>query len=87
MPDKSTIGSRINWPIIAIVVGGLLIIIILVWQIVSHRSSFGKRKPIRNGAARLQVQCSPGNNQHCETTSAHIDVLANHKWDGSCNAN
>ena len=52
MPDKSTTGFRINWPMAAIIFGGLIIIITLVWQIVSRRSSPSKRKPIHKGAAR-----------------------------------
>jgi hypothetical protein len=43
MSDKSTIGSGISWPIVAIAVGGLIMLIVLVWQIVSHRSLSGKR--------------------------------------------
>ncbi len=51
MPGRSTTGSGIRWPIVAMVVGGLIIIIALVWQIASRRPWSGKRKPIHKQAA------------------------------------
>ena len=41
--DRSTLGSGISWPIVAIAIGGLMILIVLVWQIASRRSLSGKR--------------------------------------------
>ncbi len=41
--DRSTLGSGISWPIVAIAIGGLMILIVLVWQISSRRSLSGKR--------------------------------------------
>ena len=41
--DRSTIGSEIGWPIVAIAIGGLVILIVLVWQIAYRRSLSGKR--------------------------------------------
>ena len=47
LSSKSSAGSGTNWPIVAIVVGGLIIVIFFVRQMASRRplSSTGKRRP------------------------------------------
>jgi len=52
MPDRPTTGSGNRWPMVAMVVGGLIIIIALVWQIVSRRSLPGGSKPVHKPAGR-----------------------------------
>lgn len=51
MPDRSSTTSGFSWPIAAIVVGGLVIIISLVWRIVSRRPLSAARKPVPKQAA------------------------------------
>jgi hypothetical protein len=46
LPATSSAGSGINWPIAAIVGGGLIIIAALVWQFASRRPSPNIRKPL-----------------------------------------
>jgi hypothetical protein len=46
LPVTSTTGSSINWAIVAIVSGGLIIIVVLIWQIASRRPSSDTSKPI-----------------------------------------
>lgn len=49
LPATSTAATGINWPMVAMVTGGLIIIVVLVWQIVSRRPSSNIRKPINAG--------------------------------------
>ncbi|HEA69491.1 MAG TPA: zinc ribbon domain-containing protein [Desulfobacterales bacterium] len=53
LPATSTAGTGINWPMVAIVTGGLVIIVVLVWQIASRRPSSNIGKPIH---AELEKQ-------------------------------
>ncbi len=46
LPATPSTGSGINWALAATVTGGLIIIVALVWQIASRRSSLGIRNPI-----------------------------------------
>ena len=39
LPSASTAGSGINWPIVIIVIGGLIIVVFFVWQLASRRPS------------------------------------------------
>jgi hypothetical protein len=57
-PTKSSTpgtGSGINWALAAIVTGGLIIIVALVWQIASRRSSPNIRKPTDSGVERQSL--------------------------------
>ena len=54
--DKSTIDSRVNWPLVAMVAGGLIIIIVLIWQMIFHRRSSDNLKPVHKGEARQSRQ-------------------------------
>ena len=45
LPATSTAGTGINWPMVAIVTGGLIIVVALVLQIGSRRSSSSIREP------------------------------------------
>ena len=46
IPATPSTGSGINWALAAIVTGGLIIIVALVWQIASRRPSPNIRKPV-----------------------------------------
>ena len=46
LPATPSTGSGLNWALVAIVSGGLIIIGTLIWQIVSRRPSPNIRKPI-----------------------------------------
>jgi hypothetical protein len=46
LPAKPSTGSGINWALAAIVSGGLIIIVVLIWQIASRRPSPTIRKPL-----------------------------------------
>jgi hypothetical protein len=52
LPATSTAGAGINWPMVAIVTGGLVIIVVLVWQIASRRPSSNIGKPIHAGVEK-----------------------------------
>ena len=49
LPTTSTAGTGINWPMVAIVTGGLIIVVVLVLQIVFRRPSSNIGKPIHAG--------------------------------------
>jgi len=46
LPAASSTGFGINWALAAIVTGGLIIVVALIWQIASRRGSPGIRKPV-----------------------------------------
>jgi hypothetical protein len=46
LPAASGTGSGINWALAAVVTGGLIIIVGLIWQIASRHSSPKIRKPV-----------------------------------------
>ena len=46
LPVTPSTGFGINWALVAIVAGGLIIIVTLIWQIASRRPSPNIRKPI-----------------------------------------
>lgn len=46
LPTASSTGSGINWALAAVVSGGLIIIVAVIWQIASRRPSPNIRKPI-----------------------------------------
>jgi hypothetical protein len=52
IPAAPGTGSGINWALAAIVVGGLIIIGALIWQIASRRPSPNIRKPIDSRVER-----------------------------------
>ena len=52
IPATPSTGSGINWALAAIVTGGLIIIVALIWQIGSRRPSPNIRKPIDSRVAR-----------------------------------
>ncbi len=54
--DRSTIGSGISWPIVVIAIGGLIILMVLVWQIVSRRSLSDKRD-VRQSQGKFCRNC------------------------------
>jgi hypothetical protein len=45
LPATSSPGSGINWPVVAIITGGLIILAVLVWQMASRRPSANVRRP------------------------------------------
>ncbi len=52
IPATPSTGSGINWALAAIVAGGLIFIVALVWQIASRRPSPNIRKPIDSRVER-----------------------------------
>ncbi len=46
LPATPGTGSGISWALAAVVIGGLIIIVVLIWQIASRRSSPNIRHPI-----------------------------------------
>ncbi len=53
LPATPSTGSGINWALAAIVTGGLIIFVALIWQIASRRPSPNIRKPIDSRVERL----------------------------------
>ncbi len=49
LPAAATAGTGINWSVVAIVTGSLIIVVVLVWQIASRRPSSNIGKPIHAG--------------------------------------
>jgi len=52
LPVNSKSGSGRNWALIAIIAGGFLILVALIWQIASRRSSSNMDKPADTGAEK-----------------------------------
>ena len=52
LPATPGTGFGINWALAAVVTGGLLIIVALIWSIASRRSSSSTRKPIDSRVER-----------------------------------
>jgi hypothetical protein len=52
LPVAPRTGTGINWALVAIITGGLLILAALVWQIASRRPASSIRKPIDPGSAK-----------------------------------
>ncbi len=46
LPAASSTGSGINWALAAVVTGGLIIIVALIWQMASRRPSPNIRRPV-----------------------------------------
>jgi hypothetical protein len=78
LPSTSKTGAGINWPILAVVAGGIIIVIIFVWQIAIRRDA-SIRSATQDAKAQKQSQaefCSDCGNQmdkddwfcrYCET--------------------
>jgi hypothetical protein len=65
LPSTSKTGAGINWSIIAVVAGGVIIVIIFVWQIATRRGA-SNRSVIRDTKIQNQSQaefCSDCGNQ------------------------
>jgi hypothetical protein len=52
LPVTSKSGSDRNWALVAIIAGGFLILVALIWQIASRRSSSNVDKPADTGAEK-----------------------------------
>jgi len=52
LPVTQSTGSGINWALVAIVTGGLIIIVALIWQIASRRPSPNIRTPVDSGVEK-----------------------------------
>ncbi len=53
LPSTSKTGAGINWPIVAVVAGGVIIVIIFVWQIATRRGA-SNRSVIQDAKAQKQ---------------------------------
>lgn len=68
MPITPKSGSGINWALVAIIAGGLLILAALIWQRASHRSSSNMRMPADKG-----VEKKPSRDKFCRDCGEAID--------------
>jgi hypothetical protein len=65
LPSTSKTGAGINWPIVAVVAGGVIIVIIFVWQIAARRGA-SSRSVTQDAKVQKQSQakfCSDCGNQ------------------------
>jgi hypothetical protein len=65
LPSTSKTGAGINWPIVAVVAGGVIIVIIFVWQIATRRGA-SNRSVTQDAKVQKQSQakfCSDCGNQ------------------------
>ncbi len=70
LPDTPGTGSGINWALVAVVIGGLIISGVLIWQIASRRSSPNIRQPIDS---RVEKQSRPEFCRNCGEPSDEGD--------------
>lgn len=61
LPATSSTGPGINWALAAVVTGGLIIIVALIWQIASRRRAPDIRKPTASRVAKQSPEKFCGN--------------------------
>ncbi len=59
LPAASNTGTGLNWPIVAVVVGSMIIIIVFVWQIATHRAASKRARthPVKTKGQSLAKFC------------------------------
>ena len=70
-PTPST-GSTINWALAAVVAGGLIIIVALIWQITSRRRTSNMSKPV---ASRVAKNSQEKFCDHCGAPTGEGDIF------------
>jgi hypothetical protein len=68
LPVTPKSSSGINWALIALIAGGLLIFAALIWQLALRRSSSGMRKPANEGAGK-----KPSRAKFCRDCGEAVD--------------
>jgi hypothetical protein len=68
LPSTSKTGAGINWPIVAIVAGGVIIVIIFVWQIATRRGA-SNRSVTQDARAQKQPQA-----EFCRNCGNQTDI-------------